>query len=237
MAADKITHDFRAFPLNTCEFCGGPVEGFRTCYQCTMARQYLDFLIAPSYSVDSGLESLVRAFKDFGKAWAAAPLASLLCDALERHGRCIDGFLGPDALHTWVPSDDQARSFDHMETLVAAAPEVKQFGWAGGLVDRDRSVERPRPGRAGVFISPKAYRVMGDVEDRCVLLIDDLWTSGASMASTAAALRGAGARMVGGLVLGRHLRRGNDHGSATSVFAEVERRGWAFDDCGIHVDT
>jgi orotate phosphoribosyltransferase len=41
-----------------------------------------------------------------------------------------------------------------------------------------------------------------------VLLIDDTWTSGASIQSAAGALRVAGSGPVGALVLGRHISAG-----------------------------
>ncbi len=40
-----------------------------------------------------------------------------------------------------------------------------------------------------------------------VLLLDDTWTTGASVQSAAMALRGAGAGAVAAVVLGRHLAR------------------------------
>lgn len=233
MAADGITHDYRQFPASTCNFCGGPVDGFPRCYNCRTARQYIDALIAPSYSLDSGLESLVKSFKDFDIRWPVwVPLASLLTDAIERHGPCIDRYLGQDAIHTWVPSDDQTRGFDHIEKLASSTQEIREFGWMPNVVVRNRDHDRPRPGGNGSYLKPEAYDVVSDVRGRNVLLLDDLWTSGASMASTAAALRGAGARRVVGLVLGRQLRR--DSQTAPQVFTEVEARGWEFSDCGIH---
>jgi hypothetical protein len=41
-----------------------------------------------------------------------------------------------------------------------------------------------------------------------VLLIDDMWTTGASAQSAAAALRAAGAATVAAVVIGRHVNRG-----------------------------
>lgn len=234
MIEDHVTHDFRAFPDDTCEFCGGPVDGYHLCYQCKLATPYVDHLIASSYSLDSGLEPLVRAYKDYGRAWAASPLASLVIDVIERHADCINAYLGPNAIHTWVPADSQKRGFDHLENLISSSPSVEEFGWIPRVLERDRAHDRPRPGRAGHYINPDAYRVTQDVRGANVLLFDDLWTSGASMASSAASLRAAGAGRIVGLVLGRQLRRGNKQGRAPVVFGDVEARGWAFDDCGIH---
>lgn len=233
MATDNVTHDYRPFPENTCGFCGGPADGWPQCYHCRTARQYVDFLLAPSYSLDNGLESLVKRFKDFGNAWTGAPLASLLADVFERHGHCIENYLGVDAIKTWVPSNDAVRTFDHIEKLIGIVDSLGQLGWTRDVVVRNREHERPRPGAGGSYLKPEAYQVLSEVEGRNVLLLDDLWTSGASMVSTAAALKAAGAQRVLGVVLGRQLRRDNDHGTAPQVFAEVEARGWTFNDCGL----
>ena len=209
------------------------MEGFPTCYHCKLAGEHLDFLLAPSYSLDNGLESLVKWYKDFQHRWPVqVPLASLLADAVRRHGACLDAYLGADAVHTWVPSDDTTRTFDHIEELVNAIDETRDFGWTKDVIARNTAY--PRPGRGNPYLLKESYTVMSDVQGRNVLLLDDLWTSGASMASAAAALKDAGASRVAGLVLGRQLRRDNEHGHAQDVFSEVEARGWAFDDCGIH---
>ncbi|MFI6098404.1 ComF family protein [Lentzea sp. NPDC051213] len=52
---------------------------------------------------------------------------------------------------------------------------------------------------------PAQYEVAADVEERSILLVDDTWTSGASLQSAAVALKRAGATRVVGLVIGRHL--------------------------------
>jgi adenine/guanine phosphoribosyltransferase-like PRPP-binding protein len=46
------------------------------------------------------------------------------------------------------------------------------------------------------------------LDGEAVLLIDDMWTSGASAESAAAALLAAGAAKVAAIVIARHLNRG-----------------------------
>ena len=54
-------------------------------------------------------------------------------------------------------------------------------------------------------LRPDEYTVQADVAGKRVLLIDDQWTSGASLQSSAIALRRAGAARVAGLVIGRRV--------------------------------
>lgn len=55
------------------------------------------------------------------------------------------------------------------------------------------------------LLRPDEYFVQATVAGSRVLLIDDQWTSGASLQSSAIALKRAGATRVVGLVIGRRL--------------------------------
>ncbi len=56
--------------------------------------------------------------------------------------------------------------------------------------------------------SPLRYFAFAELAGARALLIDDLWTTGSSAQSAAAALRAAGAEVVAMVVIGRHLNRG-----------------------------
>jgi hypothetical protein len=67
-----------------------------------------------------------------------------------------------------------------------------------------------------------------------VLLIDDMWTSGASAESAAAALRAAGARSVAGMVIGRHVNRGFHHNDAR--LRRIAEEAFDFEHCVLCCD-
>ena len=53
-------------------------------------------------------------------------------------------------------------------------------------------------------LNPDRFRAPGPLTSAAILLLDDTWTSGASVQSAAVALKRAGARSVAAVVLGRH---------------------------------
>lgn len=235
-----IIHDFLPQLDQVCDLCGKGVSTgamgtkYSHCFNCQSYPQYLDALIVGSYSLFAGLESLVGTFKDNpgsdGKPvwWKRLPLGSLLYAILRKHGSCIERALGPDAVFTWVPSDNPYRSFDHIEEIINAVEgQAEDYPWRKGLIVRDRSVARP----ARNAVSAAAYTVEEDVDGKSILLLDDLWTSGASMVSAAAALKAAGAATVVGVVLGRQV---NPELSGQAELAqEVSVRGWSLNECSL----
>lgn len=64
-----------------------------------------------------------------------------------------------------------------------------------------------------------------------MLLLDDTWTSGASMISSAAALKRAGARAVIGLTLGRQLNIDGHFGSTDTIMESISARPWRNSEC------
>jgi hypothetical protein len=237
---NDIVHDFLPAPPQTCDLCGKPCnvqdDGTKwpLCFICPSYTPYLDGLIVASYSLYSGLESLVGTYKDDRDArgrpvtWKRLPLGAILWATLRKHGSCIDRALGPNPIYTWVPSNETARPFDHLhEIICSVSGQWEAHPWQEGVVVRNREILRPSRNS----VSSVAYDVTMDVSGRGVLLFDDLWTTGASMASSAAALKHAGASTVIGLVLGRQVNPAlTGHAELADV---VSRRGWNFDACSL----
>jgi predicted amidophosphoribosyltransferase len=233
MKRNDVLHTFLPAPQPTCGFCGAPCgEGYPTCPDCRSMTAYVDSLVVGSYSLHPDLESLIGTYKSGLRKnrWQAMPLGSLFWAIMYKHADCFAEALGPNPIYTYVPSDDEKRPFDHLyEILNGVEDQWTQPPWLPDLVVRDRS--HPRPARKAV--APEAYEVRYDVRGRSVLLFDDLWTSGASMSSAAAALKSVGAEKVVGVVLGRHLNPNNSWGEAPRIRTEVAARGWNLDTCAL----
>ncbi|WP_434452037.1 ComF family protein [Lentzea sp. E54] len=117
-------------------------------------------------------------------------LAYVLATFLARHGDCLSDF----DLVTVVPSS-QGRT----------PPLVDVLGRRIGLTSRRFAEALMTSCKNDRRMRPHCYDVTADVRGRSVLLVDDTWTSGASVQSAAVALKRAGAGHVAGLVIGRHL--------------------------------
>ncbi|MEU7478535.1 phosphoribosyltransferase [Lentzea sp. NPDC042327] len=119
-------------------------------------------------------------------------LAYVLATFLSRHETCW----GVLDLVTVVPSS-QGRTSPLVDALGRRITRTRGR-FAELLVSRCENDRRMRP---------DCYEVLTEVEGRSVLLVDDTWTSGASLQSAAVALKRSGAVRVVGLVIGRHLDR------------------------------
>lgn len=186
---------------SSCVSCGAP--GTSLCRPCAAA-------VAPpfagepvpgvarvvaAWAYEGAARELLLDLKLRGRRDAAEPLVEAMAEAVWRAG------LGAAVL-TWVPArrgDVRGRGFDHAEVL------------AGGLARRlglplSPLVERVGGGRDQASLSAPERRLnpVGAFRGRRsrapVAVVDDLVTTGSTLAACAAALRSAGAPGVEGVV-------------------------------------
>ena len=178
------------------------------CRACRASEHHLAVVAPISYSVGGEwLHHLVAAYKRDADPWvpdAVATLAQLCTDFLASHEACVAkkaGVQGFD-LVTTVPSADPLRDLHHpLRRIVGELTEPTRDRYERLLVRSDS------PAIARIF-DPARYSTTRRLKGETVLLIDDMWTSGASAESAAAALLDAGARAVAAVVVARHLNRG-----------------------------
>lgn len=225
-------------PEASCERCGGAVGSYGegdywlTCAQCRYYSDALDEFVPISYSTSSGLESALHRFKDFENyGWLQWPLGALLYTFLDQHRECIEDAVAGVDIATFVPADNRERLFSPLQQVLDALtdnPVADWFSWEPSIIARDFATPRPRRGEE----KPEAYAVNAEaVSGRSVLLLDDTWTSGASMISSAAALKRAGARAVIGLTLGRQLNIDGHFGSTDTIVESISARPWRNSEC------
>jgi len=157
---------------------------------------------------DGAVRSLLLAYKECGRVALAGPLG----DALGRAAAPFD----PDVLVP-IPSSRaacRARGYDHMRLLARAATRGRTAApvVVPALVHRRRVADQSRLDSAARTLNLAAAlavdaRLRPALAGRRVVLVDDLMTTGATLAEAARALRAAGVDAVGAAVIAATLRR------------------------------
>jgi hypothetical protein len=201
-----------------CRTCFGPAQpGRARCFPCSLHAECAPGLLASvvvpvAYAVKGGPHArslwVYKSRRD-GTAAARRALTVLLLTFLHEHGPCVwraAGWAGPDQrgrpgllgpTHLAVVPSSRGRGGPH--PLRGLVEPYLRLPWASlsACPDAAGDIRDLDPGRFA------AGRLAGGR----VLLLDDTWTTGASVQSAALALRHAGAAAVAAVVLGRHLAR------------------------------
>ena len=183
-----------------CDRCGAPTAWpVARCRECTGRR--LAFASArAAVAYDDDIRRLVRAWKERGLRRLAAEAAEVLVGVLPPPSSSVLTFVPPDRARSLQrghhPAERLAQelgerwSLPVLPLVARTRPASRQRGLA--LADRRRNV-------AGAF-APASET------PRAVTLVDDVYTSGATAAAAASALRKAGARRVDVVTFARVVR-------------------------------
>ncbi|WP_244313374.1 ComF family protein [Streptomyces zinciresistens] len=205
-----------------CQVCSQALGTARRCSNalCELSPDERGFSRVDAIAMFSGdLENAVRRLKYDG-AWGWAPI----------FGRLVVGWMErtPDRvadvdLIVGNPTWTGRTPIQHIETILkAAAVEDAAGRWPFPAspvlvkpVDTERSAGKNREAkRLAAVAHAKAIRIERRIQDRTLLLFDDLFTTGQQMQAVARLLRDAGAAEVRGLVLARAPWRGTDRQGA-----------------------
>lgn len=192
---------------SVCHTCFNFTDGYSECYTCARNERWTDIATAISYSVARGqLHQALASYKRLGGESAqrlTAELAAVLWRHLDAHERCIAAAVRLERFDwvTAVPSGHRPRDPHHpLHTIVGAIVGRTRHRY-GRLLVRSLADVTPRT------FNPNKFRACRRLSGESVLLVDDTWTTGASVQSAAAALKQAGAGPVAAVVIGRHLNR------------------------------
>ena len=159
---------------------------------------------------EGGLGEVVRTLKFHGVPALAEPLGVALHAAIA----LVDQQLGGSAALVPIPTDParlRDRGFDHAGLIAASAAQSANCAIAP-ILERTRAVPALHTlGRAErQRVMDRVFRVRsGAVIPERVILVDDIWTSGATFESAAATLRAAGCATIGVVAVAREsLGRG-----------------------------
>jgi predicted amidophosphoribosyltransferase len=183
-----------------CARCGAPTAWpVQRCRECAGRR--LAFAIArAAVAYDGVVRDFVVGWKERGLRRFAALAADLIVEVVARPSVGMVCFVPPDG-------DRSLRRGHHPAERLARELGRRWELPVSPLLRRTRAVERQRglslPARRANVRG--AFRATGDVA-RAVALVDDVYTSGATVASAASALRKAGARRVEVVTFARVIR-------------------------------
>jgi len=170
------------------------------------------------------LRRLVLAYKDGGRHRLARPLAGPLARGVATCARLLGRDHGAPIVLVPVPSSAAAargRNGDHMRRLGRrVVGSLDRSGWPAALA---RPVTaRPRPDSAHLSaldraaLATDAFQIRSSTADRvavaaaagaCVIVIDDVLTTGATLASLTTRLASAGVAVQGAVTLAATVRR------------------------------
>jgi predicted amidophosphoribosyltransferase len=182
-----------------CNRCGSPTAWpVRRCAECSGRRVPFETARA-AVAYDDHVRAIVAGWKERGLRRLAATAADLVVAAVPRPSA--------DAL-TFVPPDRERlleRGHHPAERLARELGKRWQLPVLG-VLERTRPVQRQR----GSNLAERRRNVRGAFAARrsppSVCLVDDVYTSGATAAAAASALRKAGARKVTVVTFARALR-------------------------------
>ncbi|WP_086666953.1 ComF family protein [Lentzea kentuckyensis] len=187
---------------SVCTTCWRPTDGYLRCSQCNIhfrefGAELADLVVIISMAGKGGQLAHVLAKYKYGerpemRKQFTDELAYVLATFLAKHRQCLGEF----DLVTVVPSTRQRASTLPLIDILSRRLNITRSRFAEALTTSSTNTRRLRPDE---------YTVQADVAGKRVLLIDDQWTSGASLQSSAIALRRAGAAQVAGLVIGRRV--------------------------------
>lgn len=198
---------------DTCEVCGKPLSEMNKrrglCYDCLRRGHIFD----KGYTCSQyGLyeRALVMDLKYRGKSYIARALGRIMADRIE--AECGEDMPGWDIV-TWVPVHRKRlaeRGYDQAELMagffVKSLAELKGGAGAGGIPQlagvleraqqtapmKDLSVAERMENVKGAF----SVRRRARVEGKSILVIDDIYTTGATLDACAGALKEGGAARV-----------------------------------------
>ena len=187
-----------------CPRCGKPHPGSSVCAGCVNWQASIDGIRSP-FRFDGTIRQAIHQFKYNNLRALAVPLSCLLRDYITSNPIPAD-FLVPVPLH---PKRLRERGYNQSVLLAQKLGKLITRPVVEDCLIRVRlalpqastaNVAERRRNVAGAFSCRD-----GRVQNRTVLLIDDVATSGATLDACASALKAGGAAQIWGLVLAREI--------------------------------
>jgi ComF family protein len=196
---DRCRGMLRPLRAPRCALCGAPTAWpVERCRECDGRRLAFDEARA-AFVYGGPARALVAAWKEGGQRHLAAHAAELACGILERPDA--------DAVVAIPPDDDRLLRRGHHPPERLARELARRWG-----LETARPLARTRltPRQASLDRSERGRNVRrlfrADPAPRRVVLVDDVYTTGATVGAAAGALKAAGAERVEVVTFARAVR-------------------------------
>jgi len=186
---------------DACPRCALPSPGRAVCGDCFVRPPPLDFAVA-AFRYEFPVDRMIQALKYAGQLAHAQALGSALARASLDAG-ALDALVALPL----APARQRERGFNQAAEIARRVAAARGIALDDGLARL-----RDTPPQASLPLRERARNVRGAFTARHpfaglrVAIVDDVMTTGTSMHAAARALRAAGAREVGALVVARTLR-------------------------------
>ena len=188
-----------ARPGPVCPRCAIATPGGEPCGECLQVAPAFDHVVT-AFDYRFPMDRLIRRFKFSADLAAGAYLGAAL-------GAAVEKFPRPDLVVASPASTPRLRERGFLPSLVLARRVASQLGVAvdSGVVNKVRHT----PPQTGLDRQARrrniegAFRVRRRLDGLHVAVVDDVMTTGATLASLATALKEAGAARVSGWVVAR----------------------------------
>lgn len=190
-----------------CPVCGAP-HGRTQCTECNRVmlarvgqeRPPFD-ACASTMLFESGAARIVRAYKDQGERRLAGEMAIMMANTIHPL------WARDSAAIVAIPATAKAvrlRGFDHMEEIAQRLADALGLPTAR-ILARPKSVDQRALGRSERFVNLEGrFHVLpGATVPSALLLVDDVYTTGATLFAASEALRVAGAQRIHCLTFAR----------------------------------
>ncbi len=198
----------RTDAATACTNCGAAF-GYLTCTECKKESWEFDMLMSCA-SYEHPLDLLVKSYKDKGEQGLSKEIAQLMHEAYLSHAAFRPELINIEAM-CYIPATPKAyrlRGFDHMRKIAQDFSDLSKLELINCFYKESRLDQRSlgreeRKENAAQSLHIKDARTAASLDNKQLLLIDDVLTTGATLREGAALLKEAGAKAVFGLVLAR----------------------------------